>query len=328
MDIANTIIKWQLQHGRKDLPWQQNITPYKVLISEIMLQQTQVKTVIPYFQKWLKYFPTIDALAIAEEDKVLKLWEGLGYYSRARNLIKASKFILDEFGGKIPDDREKLLSIPGVGPYTSGAILSFAFNKYGPIVDGNVNRLFSRFFGIDECKNSSLFQRKIWQLSIQHTPQTSNRIYTQGLIDLGALICTPRNFQCDLCPLQLNCYAFKTRKQLELPLNTKKKKKIKKDKYFIWCKQNDHILLEKRNEKDVWFGLWCLPEINEGDLKNINYKLKGKISHKFTHYELSGHVIEVSNLKVKSTENSKYFQSTSSIALPTPIKKFIKTNLD
>ena len=328
MDIANTIIEWQLQHGRKDLPWQKNVTPYKVLISEIMLQQTQVKTVIPYFQKWLKYFPTIDVLAIAEEDKVLKLWEGLGYYSRARNLLKASKFILDEFGGNIPDDREKLLSIPGVGPYTSGAILSFAFNKYGPIVDGNVNRLFSRYFGIGECKNSSLFKRKIWHLSIKHTPQTSNRTYTQGLIDLGALICTPRNVQCNLCPLKLNCYAFLTNKQFELPLNTKKLKKTKKDKYFIWSKQNNSILLEKRNKKDVWFGLWCLPEINEDYLKNMNFSLKGKISHQFTHYELSGHVIEVNNFEAKSTKNSKYFQSTSSIALPTPIKKFIKINLD
>ncbi|ASK77896.1 hypothetical protein CF386_01925 [Paraphotobacterium marinum] len=172
MDIANTIIEWQLQHGRKDLPWQQNITPYKVLISEIMLQQTQVKTVIPYFQKWLRYFPTIDALAIAEEDKVLKLWEGLGYYSRARNLIKASKFILDEFGGKIPDDQEKLLSIPGVGPYTSGAILSFAFNKYGPIVDGNVNRLFSRFLALRNVKSHHHLKEKfgnyLFNLRLKH----------------------------------------------------------------------------------------------------------------------------------------------------------------
>src|SRR5690554_1413381 len=204
-DFAATVLNWQKQHGRHDLPWQNPVSPYRVLVSEIMLQQTQVNTVIPYFQRWMETFPTLEALAQASEDEVMARWQGLGYYSRARNLRKAAQYLVQEFNGQFPSDLQGLASIPGVGPYTAGAIRSFAFNDYGPIVDGNVKRFFCRLFGIEGDTTRSAVNKQLWQKADDLTPNHDNRRFAQGLLDIGATLCTRANPDCARCPFDNQC---------------------------------------------------------------------------------------------------------------------------
>ncbi|MCO4321924.1 A/G-specific adenine glycosylase [Aliidiomarina quisquiliarum] len=328
-DFVATVLSWQKQHGRHDLPWQQPASPYRVLVSEIMLQQTQVVTVIPYFKRWLASFPTLQSLAQASEDEVMAHWQGLGYYSRARNLHKAAKYLGEEYNYEFPNDLKALETIPGVGPYTAGAIRSFAFNEYGPIVDGNVKRFFCRLFGIEGQPNSSQVTKQLWQKAAELTPTENNRSFAQGLLDIGATLCTPKQPKCGECPFSNYCVAFATDRQAELPTPKVKKKVPERDAHFIWRYENNAIQLEKRIESGIWAALWCFPEVSEPPPHAI---LAGEFKHIFSHFKMHGHiwqlqpaVAEVSQHEPKVTGQQRWVSQhqLSEFGLPAPIKKIL-----
>src|SRR5690554_60097 len=245
-EFANQVICWQRRYGRHQLPWQLHNHPYHVLVSELMLQQTQVATVIPYFENWIKLFPDFNTLANAHEDQVLSAWQGLGYYSRARNLYQAAQFVMTNYQGELPSTPEQLREVPGVGPYTAGAITSFAFDKPAALVDGNVKRLFSRYFGIEGDPSTTHVNREIWKLAEQYTPNHDNRVYAQGLLDLGATCCTARNPKCAECPLQNSCYAFAHDRVNELPMRKKKAPLPTRQGYFLLDYDAHGIILQQR----------------------------------------------------------------------------------
>ena len=325
--FAKHVIDWQLQHGRHGLPWQQHRDPYHVLVSELMLQQTQVRTVIPYFNNWLKEFPNINTLANAHEDHVLSVWQGLGYYSRARNLHRAAQYVVAELNGELPDSPELLREVPGVGPYTAGAITAFAFNKPAAIVDGNVKRLFSRYFGIHGDLSRSNATKKLWQLAEQYTPSENNRVYAQGLLDLGATVCKARNPVCHQCPLRTSCYALQTAQVNELPMRKKKALLPHKDGHFILAVNAQGVVLEQRTSTGIWPRLWCLPEVSEPPSE---LPVHGTFKHTFSHYRLTATIYAANVSTTNSLLNSASTQRVSisnlqQFGLPAPIRKYLDT---
>ncbi|RUO39348.1 A/G-specific adenine glycosylase [Aliidiomarina taiwanensis] len=325
-DFATTVLSWQKQHGRHDLPWQQPATPYRVLVSEIMLQQTQVTTVIPYFQRWMDTFPTLETLAQASEDEVMALWQGLGYYSRARNLRKAAQYLVQEFNGKFPNNLDELLSIPGVGPYTAGAIRSFAFNDYGPIVDGNVKRFFCRLFGIEGDTTRSAVNKQLWNKAADLTPSHNNRHFAQGLLDIGATLCTPANPDCARCPFRSQCFAYKHNMQKELPTPKAKKKVPVRKSHFLLQRSGHSIQLEKRPQPGIWAALWCLPELSEAP---ASAQLAAEFEHTFSHFKMRASIWSLSQSEQVAEEaphNPQCWVEQADVAdygLPSPIKKVL-----
>lgn len=340
-NFVNIVLGWQQHHGRHDMPWQQPPTPYRVLVSEIMLQQTQVATVIPYFERWMRAFPSLKDLAEASEDEVMALWQGLGYYSRARNLQKAARYIINDLHGEFPHELTDIEKIPGVGRYTAGAIRSFAYDSYGPIVDGNVRRLFCRIFGIEGPATSSAVTKQLWNYAEALTPQTNNRQFAQGLLDLGATLCKQRNPECEQCPFATNCVAFLDNRINELPTPKVKVTTPTKEGHFLWWGE-DALVLEKRPSKGIWASLWSLPEVPEAPK---DATLLGSFKHTFSHYKLEAKVWQVNpdkeatknyaeisealayyNVK-HSEESTKIIRSHNqftSVGLPAPIRVFIE----
>lgn len=263
------LITW-FEKEQRELPWRENQDPYRVWVSEIMLQQTKVDTVIPYFHRFIDQFPTLEALADADEDSVLKAWEGLGYYSRARNLQSAVREVVDVYDAKVPDNPDELGSLKGVGPYTKGAILSIAYNQPEPAVDGNVMRVLSRILLIKEdiakVKTRKIFEQAVRELISKSNPSAFN----QGLMELGALICTPKKPSCLLCPVQEHCAAFAEGIQEELPVKSKKVKQTK-HAYFalILEDSNGRFVIEKRSNEGLLAQLWQFPMI---DKKKVDEK--------------------------------------------------------
>lgn len=251
-------MRWFRANAR-DLPWRRTKDPYAVWVSEIMLQQTQVATVIPYYQRFMKRFPTVESLARARQDTVLKLWEGLGYYSRGRNLHKAAKVIVSEYGGRLPDTVEELQKIPGIGRYTAGAIASIAFDIPAPILDGNVIRVLCRLFCIEGNPKTPAITNQLWELAeiLVHTKHPGD--FNQGMMELGATVCTPQNPTCARCPLQKQCCAMKTGRQAELPV---KQKQAPLPHYTIVVGivfRDGKILIDKRKQNALLGGLWEFP---------------------------------------------------------------------
>lgn len=324
--FAALVIGWQQQQGRHDLPWQLDITPYKVLVSELMLQQTQVATVIPYFERWLQRFPTIEALAMAGQDEVMGLWQGLGYYARARNLHKAAQAIAAR--GSFPDDLHSLQQIPGIGRYTAGAILSFAYDSYGPIVDGNVRRLFCRLFALEGYAGQSRLEKQLWQLAEQLTPTQHNRCFAQGLLDLGATLCTARQPDCDSCPLQSGCQAYALQQVEQFPMPKPKKAKPSRQGHFLWVQQQGQLLLEQRPDKGIWSSLLTLPEVEPEHPLLQQAKPIGSFRHQFSHYQLDATIWQP-QLQVQETAQHGWYASRqlANIALPAPIRKWIEQQL-
>jgi len=296
--FSDKVLAWFDQHGRKDLPWQHNINPYRVWVSEIMLQQTQVKTVIPYFEKFMQSFPTVQALASAEQDAVLKHWSGLGYYARARNMHKAAKMVCDEFSGVFPDNLEAMQSLSGIGRSTAAAILSIASNQKEAILDGNVKRVISRVFVVEGWPGKSDVLKKLWSLAEQTIPNTRNADYTQAIMDLGATLCTRSKPRCDDCPLQMDCLAFQQGKQTDYP--TKKPKKIIPERHAVMLiiKNNQQeIFMQKRPPVGIWGSLWCFPQFDKKDIAeqwlSDNFELSlsdayqlPSLKHTFSHFHL------------------------------------------
>jgi A/G-specific adenine glycosylase len=352
MDIKSfqdDLIGWFASEQR-ELPWRKDQDPYKVWVSEIMLQQTRVDTVIPYFTRFLENFPTIEALANADEEKVLKAWEGLGYYSRVRNLQSAVREVHEKYSGIVPDSPEGISSLKGVGPYTAGAILSIAYGKPEPAVDGNVMRVLSRILLIwdDIAKPSS---RKIFEEAVRKLISHENpSFFNQALMELGALICTPTSPSCLLCPVREHCDAFHEGVQKELPVKTKKKtQKAVQLAAGIFTDEQGRILIRKRPESGLLANLWEFPTVeltldfqrqrdqlaehfeeSYGVKPNVNDSI-GQIDHVFSHLVwnvqvysgiFSGGVPEGPQLKLVNQEEIQEF------AFPVPYQKMLKQYLD
>jgi len=258
--FSSRILKWFKRHGRKDLPWQKNCTPYRVWVSEIMLQQTQVATVIPYYQKFMKRFPNIKQLAEADVDDVMQYWAGLGYYARARNLHKAAQRVMNEFRGRFPKEIEQVMSLPGVGRSTAGAILSLSGKQRYPILDGNVKRVLARHGAIEGWSGNKKIMDQLWLLSDELTPDKQVAEYNQAMMDMGATLCTRTRPACERCPVAMDCQAL-TRGLVDQLPTPKKKKTLPQRKTRMLVIENDgSLLLEKRPPSGIWGGLWSLPE--------------------------------------------------------------------
>lgn len=261
--IAPALLDWFDRNGRHDLPWQHPRTPYRVWLAEIMLQQTQVGTVIPYYQRFLAAFPDLASLAAASEDAVLALWSGLGYYSRGRNLLRAAQRCMAWHGGELPADFEALLALPGIGRSTAGAILAQAFGRPAAILDGNVKRVLSRYFAIEGWPGEAAVERRLWGLAQAQTPKQRCADYTQAIMDLGASVCRRRKPTCAACPLAAQCRARALGLVDRLPTGKPRAVRPEQRLSMLWLvEQSSRVLLECRPAPGLWGGLWSLPEID------------------------------------------------------------------
>ena len=334
------LINWYDTHGRKDLPWQHDITPYHVWLSEIMLQQTQVSTVIPYYLRFITQYGDITALASAKLDNILSLWTGLGYYSRARNLHDSAIVIAEQHQGNMPKDIDALIALKGIGRSTAGAILSQAYNEPGIILDGNVKRLLTRLHAIEGWPGQSKIDKQLWQIATELTPNQRNADYTQAIMDIGATICKPKQPLCVACPMQARCQALALDRVASIP--TPKPKKVLPHKtisVLLLKNQQGQTLLEQRPSKGIWGGLWSLPEFASLKALQTQLALDGlptntrpitPIKHVFSHYKLTiePHLLVLSNTLQKVSENNKSqwydSQQLHTIGLATPIKKLLE----
>jgi A/G-specific adenine glycosylase len=260
VSFSEKLLHWYAIHKR-DLPWRNSRNPYKIWLSEIILQQTRVAQGLPYYLEFTQKFPTIKTLADAEEDLVLRTWQGLGYYSRARNLHKCAKIICSHHGGFFPDSYQELIKLPGIGPYTAAAIASFAFDKPHAVVDGNVYRVLARIFGVEDDIASGKGQRTFTTLANELIPQNDPGTYNQAIMEFGAVQCTPVNPACDQCPFQTDCHAYKHDMQSILPIKSKKKPARKRYFHYAVLRTNTSLCMKPRTEKDIWQGLYDFPLI-------------------------------------------------------------------
>jgi A/G-specific adenine glycosylase len=261
-EFARTMVDWQRLHGRQSLPWQNTQDPYRVWLSEIMLQQTQVSTVLDYFPRFLARFPTVAELAAAPQDDVLALWSGLGYYSRARNLHKCAQEVVARFGGQFPKQAELLQTLPGIGRSTAAAIAAFCFQERAAILDGNVKRVLTRVLGFAEDLALQKNEKALWSLAQDLLPDKPKDMprYTQALMDLGATVCLPRKVQCEVCPVSAICQAKEQGKPLAYPVKTKKLKRTSATLWLLWAvNAKGQVWLQKRPDKGIWAGLFSLP---------------------------------------------------------------------
>ncbi len=262
--FSQAVLVWFDQHGRHDLPWQANKTAYFTWLSEIMLQQTQVATVIPYFERFREQFPTVEALAAADQDEVLHLWTGLGYYARARNLHKTAKIISQDFAGQFPETVEGLEQLPGIGRSTAGAILSISTGKRAAILDGNVKRVLARYYAITGWPGTTENIKQLWRYAEQNTPTERVADYTQAMMDMGATLCTRSKPACLLCPLQKGCQAYMQGRANELPESKPKKAiPVKQTLMLLIRNEEGQVLLRQRPPTGIWGGLWSLPETSD-----------------------------------------------------------------
>lgn len=259
--FAQQVLKWFAHSGRHHLPWQERPDAYRVWISEIMLQQTQVNTVIPYFLTFMAQYPNVGALAKAPQDEVLHLWTGLGYYARARNLHLCAQIIEDEHAGKFPNSVDGLVALPGIGRSTAGAILSLGMGIRAPILDGNVKRVLCRYHAIEGWPDQPSVQKQLWPIAEAATPKADFAAYTQAMMDLGATLCTRSKPACERCPLQRGCQAFATDRVNELPHRKPKKVLPRRSTYMLMCcNTKGEVLLEQRPAAGIWGGLWSFKE--------------------------------------------------------------------
>ena len=339
-DFASTLIAWQREHGRQTLPWQQLGTErdaYRVWLAEIMLQQTQVAAVVPFYRRFVGRFPDVASLAAASLDDVMQHWSGLGYYSRARNLHAAAKRVVDVFGGVFPSTVAELETLPGVGRSTAGAIAAFAFGTRAAILDGNVKRVLARVFAIDGPLGSA-FERRLWTLTESLLPDREIERYTQGLMDLGATICTPRRPACLLCPFGQACVAHREGREEAYPPRIARKPLPQRRTTLLLVVRGADVLLERRPPTGIWGGLWSLPEI-EGDVVPAFVTAHSTVVwtersagfvHGFTHYVLEADVLRVAIEDARPTvleadHGRRWFgpADLASIGLPAPIRTLL-----
>ncbi|MCL4469937.1 MAG: A/G-specific adenine glycosylase [Gammaproteobacteria bacterium] len=299
MDLfAERLVRWHKRHGRHDLPWQQTRDPYTVWLSEIMLQQTQVSSVIPYFLRFIARFPDIAALAAASPDEVLAHWSGLGYYARGRNLHRAAQLIMERHGGVFPDDFDPVAALPGIGRSTAAAILAFSFGQKRAILDGNVKRVLARCFGIDGYPGAKAVENALWQKAEQLLPDADIETYTQALMDLGATVCTRARPRCASCPFSGNCVAYNENRVAELPASRPRKALPHKETVMLILLRQGEVFLEKRPSTGIWGGMWSFPEAaREDGLRDVCMNRFGfevsaldpwpEFEHAFTHFRLN-----------------------------------------
>lgn len=334
--FSDALLEWFDVHGRHDLPWQVADDPYKVWVSEIMLQQTQVKTVLQYFDRFIARFPTVQDLGTATWDEVAPYWAGLGYYARARNLHKAAGIVATQ--GHFPETLEEWIALPGIGRSTAGALMSLGLRKYGVIMDGNVKRVLSRFFAIEDDLSKPIHERAMWQLAEELCPHERNHDYTQAIMDLGATVCTPKKPLCLYCPMQQHCQAHQQGLENELPFKKAKKPVPVKSAQVLILQCGDQWLWQQRPNTGLWGGLWCLPiieEVHELDVLKQSLGLKQfiqkvEISHSFTHFtwQLEGLVFAIDadlqeHLAIEL--NGIWLEPTAAVqaGIPTAMKKLI-----
>jgi A/G-specific adenine glycosylase len=265
LDFSGRVIAWQKVHGRQGLPWQNTRDPYRVWLSEIMLQQTQVTTVLSYYARFLDTFPDVQALAAATLDEVFALWSGLGYYSRARNMHRCAQAVMADHGGAFPNNSAALQTLPGIGRSTAAAIAAFCFSERVAILDGNVKRVLTRVLGFDGDLAVAAQERALWSQATELLPLSGVEAYTQGLMDLGATLCSNRSPQCLICPVQASCVALRIGQPERFPVKTRKLKRSQREHVWLWLRWKDQIWLEQRPPTGVWAGLWSLPEFASRD---------------------------------------------------------------
>jgi A/G-specific adenine glycosylase len=320
--FADAIIAWQKLYGRHDLPWQNTTDAYAIWVSEIMLQQTQVAAVIGYYAKFMQRFPSIRALAGASQEEVLQSWSGLGYYSRARNLHNAAQKIVDDFAGVFPTKFNDILSLPGIGKSTAAAISTFALNAPQPILDGNVKRVFARHFNISGWPSAPKIEQQMWQIAERENPQNEAIAYTQGLMDLGATLCTRTKPKCSTCPVNATCEAFAKNILSQLPTPKPRKTLPERETNMLIYMHNNDIMLEKRTNTGVWGGLWSFPET---EATPNNAQVLSKFTHTFTHFKLHIQPVLIRVAKQTSAPNTLWITLDEAIeaAIPTPVRKIL-----
>lgn len=337
-NFAQRLIHWQRKHGRHDLPWQ-GADAYRVWLSEIMLQQTQVATVIPYFQRFIAAFPDIPALAAATEEQVLAHWSGLGYYARGRNLHAAARIIVDEYRGEFPRAFEQIIELPGIGRSTAAAICALAWHERRAILDGNVKRVLARHCGIAGSPGEKAVEALLWEQAEARLPQRDIAVYIQAQMDLGAKLCTRSKPRCDMCPVHDDCVAFQSGRVSELPTPRPRKTMPERHTTFLLLMHNNDILLEKRPGNGIWGGLWCPPEFDDENagrgwcLRNGMDARDGNrletFSHTFTHFKL-----HISPLKIQLASKPLSAAQPGSVwlnvetalqgAIPKPVKVLLE----
>jgi A/G-specific adenine glycosylase len=336
--IAPRLLAWHARAGRHDLPWQQDRTAYRVWISEIMLQQTQVATVIPYFERFTARFPDVQALADASIDEVLHLWTGLGYYARARNLHRAAQVIRDQYGGRFPHEFDRVIELPGIGRSTAGAILAQAHGARHAILDGNVKRVLSRHHGIDGAPDDAATLALLWQRAEENTPASDLANYTQAIMDLGATLCA-RKPRCADCPIAQDCVARIESRQDQLPA-AKKKRAARRQRRAVMlvARHASRVLLVQRPPSGIWGGLWCLPEFDSAGAAEqfaASQLVRARpgsaslpdIEHSFTHFDLVITPLEVrceAARRVNEANELWYdLARPARVGLPAPIKTLL-----
>ena len=335
--FSSRLIAWQQGHGRHDLPWQGTRDAYRIWLSEIMLQQTQVGTVIPYYQRFLARFPDVNALAQEPLESVLELWAGLGYYARARNLHRCAQVIVAEYQGQFPGNQSSLATLPGIGRSTAAAICAFAFGQRTAILDGNVKRVLSRCFGIEGNPGTSKTEQQLWQLAESLLPESQIEPYTQGLMDLGTSVCTRSKPACSDCPMFNLCIARQTGRQAELPAAKPRKTKPEREVTLLLLYDGSRILLERRPPAGIWGGLLALPEGKRTDAaacaqrhgcRLLETRPLEPIKHSFTHFHLRIDpllctVAATDHLAAEAGWHWLALKDIASAALAAPIKKLL-----
>ena len=336
--FSQAVLSWFDDNGRHDLPWQHNKTPYRVWVSEIMLQQTQVVTVIPYYQRFMESFPTVQDLAKASTDEVLHHWTGLGYYARARNLHKCAQSVVNDFGGEFPQTVEELESLSGIGRSTAGAIASISMGKHAAILDGNVKRVLSRFHAIEGWPGNKKVADAMWVIAERYTPAKRTGDYTQAMMDLGATLCTRSKPQCQICPLVNQCEAYAQDRVKEFPNSKPKKEKPIKAIRLLMLQHGHDVLLQQQPNSGIWGGLWIFPQQSlEQELFDHELLIQNKIKgvehgevfrHTFSHYHLHIQPVLIQLSKKPTTigESTQHWYNPaepSELGLAAPVKTLL-----
>ncbi|NLC37227.1 MAG: A/G-specific adenine glycosylase [Alcaligenaceae bacterium] len=341
-DFAVRVCAWQRRHGRQHLPWQNTRDPYRIWLSEIMLQQTQVGTVIPYYQRFLERFPDLQTLAGAGQEDVMPYWAGLGYYARARNLHRCAQVLVAEHGGHFPPDSRAIAGLPGIGRSTASAIAAFAYGERSPIMDGNVKRVFTRFFGVHGYPGLRAVEQRLWGLAetaLERAPDDLDMTaYTQGLMDLGAQLCSRGKPQCEACPLASNCEAKRLGLQRELPEPRPRRTIPDRHCAMLILHGDKHVLLEKQPQSGVWGGLWSLPRYDSSHAlaeacisQGIAVPDSGRMAtfvHTFTHFRLhiEPWMVDVPRRAAEWLPEQSWtpFELLPHIALPAPVRTLLE----